>query len=137
MNRKEKKNKKRGLITFLILVVLVVLGVLAVYYQYMKKLQLQDTVHTPTTETENWLQKIWMPDIRKLRKRLLNCLEESTSVFIIKNYLTMTFQRLLENSVCFTVKVFRKKIHRIRWKVRFRQRRKNILRKNARLLITA
>ena len=33
MNRKEKKNKKRGLITFLILVVLVVLGVLAVYYR--------------------------------------------------------------------------------------------------------
>ena len=57
MNRKEKKNKKRGLITFLILVVLVVLGVLAVYYQYMKKLQLQDTVHTPTTETEKLVAK--------------------------------------------------------------------------------
>ena len=57
MNRKEKKKKKRGLITFLILVVLVVLGVLAVYYQYMKKLQLQDTVHTPTTETEKLVAK--------------------------------------------------------------------------------
>ena len=53
----EKKKKKRGLITFLILVVLVVLGVLAVYYQYMKKLQLQDTVHTPTTETEKLVAK--------------------------------------------------------------------------------
>ena len=57
MNRKEKKKKKRGLITFLILVVLVVLGVLAVYYQYMKKLPLQDTVHTPTTETEKLVAK--------------------------------------------------------------------------------
>lgn len=57
MNRKEKKKKKRGLITFLMLVVLVVLGVLAVYYQYMKKLQLQDTVHTPTTETEKLVAK--------------------------------------------------------------------------------
>ena len=123
MNRKEKKKKKRGLITFLILVVLVVLGVLAVYYQYMKKLQLQDTVHTPTTETE------------KLVAKDMDAGYPETPKEVIK--LFGTFQRLLENSVCFTVKVFRKKIHRIRWKVRFRQRRKNILRKNARLLITA
>ena len=133
MNRKEKKKKKRGLITFLILVVLVVLGVLAVYYQYMKKLQLQDTVHTPTTETEKLVAKDMDAGYPETPKEVIKLFGR----IIIKNYLTMTFQRLLENSVCFTVKVFRKKIHRIRWKVRFRQRRKNILRKNARLLITA
>jgi len=36
--------------------------------------------YTDDGDGKNWLQKIWMPDIRKLRKRLLNCLEESTSV---------------------------------------------------------
>ena len=129
MNRKEKKNKKRGLITFLILVVLVVLGVLAVYYQYMKKLQLQDTVHTPTTETEKLVAKDMDAGYPETPKEVIKLFGRINQCIYNKNYLTMTFQRLLENSVCFTVKVFRKKIHRIRWKVRFRQRRKNILRK--------
>ena len=49
--------KKRGLLTFVVIVSLVVLGALAVYYQYMKKQQMQETVHTPTTETEKLVAK--------------------------------------------------------------------------------
>ena len=49
--------KKRGLLTFVVLVSLVVLGALAVYYQYMKRQQMQETVHTPTTETEKLVAK--------------------------------------------------------------------------------
>lgn len=49
--------KKRGLLTFVVIVSLVVLGALAVYYQYMKRQQMQETVHTPTTETEKLVAK--------------------------------------------------------------------------------
>ena len=49
--------KKRGLLTFVVIVSLVVLGALAVYYQYMKRQQMQETVHTPTTETEKLVSK--------------------------------------------------------------------------------
>ena len=49
--------KKRGLLTFVVIVSLVVLGALAVYYQYMKRRQMQETVHTPTTETEKLVAK--------------------------------------------------------------------------------
>ena len=49
--------KKRGLLTFVVIVSLVVLGALAVYYQYMKRQQIQETVHTPTTETEKLVSK--------------------------------------------------------------------------------
>ena len=49
--------KKRGLLTFVVIVSLVVLGALAVYYQYMKRQQMHETVHTPTTETEKLVAK--------------------------------------------------------------------------------
>lgn len=48
---------RRGISLFIIIVLLVVIGVLIVYYQHMKKQQMQETVHTPTTETEKLIAK--------------------------------------------------------------------------------
>lgn len=136
MNQKEEKKRKRGLITFLIFAVLVVLGVLAVYYRYMKKQQLQDTVHTPTTETEKLVAKDLDVGYPETPKEVIKLFGRINQCIYNKSYLTMIFRLLLKSSVCFTVQVFRKKIHRKRWKVIFQQRRKNILRKDVRLLIT-
>lgn len=52
MKEEELKKNKRSLQAFVIIILLVVLGALAVYYQFMKRQQLIETVHTPTTETE-------------------------------------------------------------------------------------
>ncbi len=137
MNRKEKKKKKRGLITFLILVVLVVLGVLAVYYQYMKKLQLQDTVHTPTTETEKLVAKDMDAGYPETPKEVIKLFGRINQCVYNKKLSDDDFSTLVGKLRVLYCESLQKKIHRIRWKVRFRQRRKNILRKNARLLITA
>lgn len=53
---KSKKNKK-SLYAFVVIILLVALGVLAIYYKFMKRQQMQDTVHTPTTETEKLIAK--------------------------------------------------------------------------------
>lgn len=53
---KSRKNK-RSLQFFIIITILVVLGVLAVYYQVMKRQQMSETVHTPTTEAEKLVAK--------------------------------------------------------------------------------
>lgn len=57
MKKSSSKKKQRNLLTFIVIISLVVLGALAVYYQYMKKQQMQETVHTPTTETEKLVAK--------------------------------------------------------------------------------
>ncbi len=56
---KESKNVKnrRNLFIFVVILLLAALGALAVYYQYMKRQQMQETVHTPTTETEKLVTK--------------------------------------------------------------------------------
>lgn len=48
---------KRNTAVFVIAASLVVLGVLSVYYQYMKRQQMQESVRTPTTETEKLIAK--------------------------------------------------------------------------------
>lgn len=53
---KSRKNK-RSLQFFIIITILVVLGVLAVYYQVMKRQQMSETIHTPTTEAEKLVAK--------------------------------------------------------------------------------
>lgn len=57
MKDEELKKNKRSLHIFVIVILLVVLGALAVYYQFMKKQQLNETVHTPTTEAEKLVAK--------------------------------------------------------------------------------
>lgn len=57
MKKSSSKKKQRNLLTFIVIISLVVLGTLAVYYQYMKKQQMQEMVHTPTTETEKLVAK--------------------------------------------------------------------------------
>lgn len=124
MNRKEKKKKKRGLITFLILVVLVVLGVLAVYYQYMKKLQLQDTVHTPTTETEKLVAKDMDAGYPETPKEVIKLFGRINQCIYNKKLSDDDFSTLVGKLRVLYCESLQKKIHRIRWKVRFRQRRK-------------
>ena len=57
MKEEELKKNKRSLQVFVIIILLVVLGALAVYYQFMKRQQMIETVHTPTTETEKLVAK--------------------------------------------------------------------------------
>lgn len=52
-----KKKKKRNLITFVVIMCVMVTGILVFYYQYMKKQQTQDKVHTPKTEAEKLIAK--------------------------------------------------------------------------------
>lgn len=54
---KKWENGKRNLAIFIIVISLIVLGVLSVYYKYMKRQQMQESVHTPTTETEKLIAK--------------------------------------------------------------------------------
>lgn len=54
---KQNRKSRRGIFLFLIVTLLVVIGVLVVYYQQMKKQQMQETVQTPTTETEKLIAK--------------------------------------------------------------------------------
>ena len=56
MSKKWEKGK-RNLAIFIIVISLIVLGVLSVYYKYMKRQQMQESVHTPTTETEKLIAK--------------------------------------------------------------------------------
>lgn len=53
----ERRKGRQGIMVFIIIVSLVVLGSLALYYRHMKKQQMQQTVHTPTTETEKLIAK--------------------------------------------------------------------------------
>lgn len=53
----ERRKGRQGIMVFVIIVSLVVLGSLALYYRHMKKQQMQQTVHTPTTETEKLIAK--------------------------------------------------------------------------------
>lgn len=57
MKRNRNHKSRRGISLFIIVMLLVVIGVLIVYYQHMKKQQMQETVHTPTTETEKLIAK--------------------------------------------------------------------------------
>lgn len=57
MKNQEQQKNKRKIYAFVIVILLVVLGTLAVYYQYMKKQQMQETVHTPTSEAEKLIAK--------------------------------------------------------------------------------
>lgn len=54
---KQNRKSRRGIFLFLTVTLLVVIGVLVVYYQQMKKQQMQETVQTPTTETEKLIAK--------------------------------------------------------------------------------
>ncbi len=54
-----------------------------------------------------------------------------------KNYLTMTFQRLLENSVCFYCESLQKKNSQDKMESEISAEKKKYPPKNARLLITA
>lgn len=49
--------KKRGFFAFVVVICLAVLGGLGAYYQYMKKQQMKESVHTPTTETEKLIAR--------------------------------------------------------------------------------
>lgn len=57
MRDEELKKNRRSLHIFIIVVLLIVLGALAVYYQFMKRQQMSETVHTPTTETEKLIAR--------------------------------------------------------------------------------
>jgi hypothetical protein len=57
LKKKKGQGGRRKLSIFLFVTLLAVIGALSVYYQYMKKQQMQETVHTPTTETEKLIAK--------------------------------------------------------------------------------
>lgn len=57
MKGEKSKKNKRSLYAFVVIVLLVALGALAIYYKFMKRQQMQETVHTPTTETEKLIAK--------------------------------------------------------------------------------
>lgn len=52
-----KGHSKMKLSTFVFIFVLIVFGGLIIYYQYMHKQQMQESVQTPTTETEKLMAK--------------------------------------------------------------------------------
>lgn len=54
---KRNHKSRKGISLFVIVMLLVVIGVLIVYYQQMRKRQMQETVQTPTTETEKLIAK--------------------------------------------------------------------------------
>ena len=84
-------------------------GVLAVYYQYMKKLQFAGY----RAYTDDGDGKTGCKDMDagypETPKRLLKLFGRINQCIYNKNYLTMTFQRLLENSVCFYCESLQKK----------------------------
>lgn len=77
--------KRRNLVAFVVIMCLVVLGALSIYYQFMKKQQMQETVHTPTTETEKLIAKdlqVGYPEtpkeVMKLFSRYNQCIYNKT-----------------------------------------------------------
>lgn len=80
-----KQKKRRNIVVFIIVMCLAVLGALGAYYQYMKKQQMQETVHTPTTETEKLIAKdlrVGYPEtpkeVMKLFGRYIQCIYNKT-----------------------------------------------------------
>lgn len=57
MKGEKSKKNKRSLYAFVVIILLVSLGALAIYYKYMKRQQMQESVRTPTTETEKLIAK--------------------------------------------------------------------------------
>jgi hypothetical protein len=84
--KKDKRRKgKKTLSMFVIVALLVVIGALSVYYRYMKKQQMQESVHTPTTETEKLIAKdleVGYPEtpkeVMKLFGRINQCIYNKT-----------------------------------------------------------
>lgn len=85
MKKNRNPKSRRGISLFIIIVLFVVIGVLIVYYQHMKKQQMQETVHTPTTETEKLIAKdleMGYPEtpkeVMKLFGRINQCIYNKT-----------------------------------------------------------
>lgn len=78
---KKNSNSRTNIIAFIIVIVLLVAGGFILYYKYMHKQQMQESVQTPTTETEKLIAKdldIGYPEtpveVMKLWGRLNQCI---------------------------------------------------------------